>query len=64
MSDQLTSTKIQCPYCWEMIEVIIDDCGEDQQYVEDCQVCCQPIQISYNSANGELLEISIEQGNA
>ncbi|HED35940.1 MAG TPA: CPXCG motif-containing cysteine-rich protein [Gammaproteobacteria bacterium] len=35
--------EIQCPYCWEMIDVIIDDCGEDQQYIEDCQVCCRPI---------------------
>jgi len=37
------SKEIQCPYCWEMIDVIIDDCGEDQQYIEDCQVCCRPI---------------------
>jgi hypothetical protein len=22
---------------------MIDDCGESQQYIEDCQVCCRPI---------------------
>lgn len=43
MSNQIQSSEIQCPYCWEVIEVMIDDCGEDQQYVEDCQVCCRPI---------------------
>ena len=39
----LYNTSIQCPYCWETIDITIDDCGEPQQYIEDCQVCCQPI---------------------
>lgn len=34
---------VQCPYCGEYIEVAIDDSIDQQQYVEDCQVCCRPI---------------------
>lgn len=34
---------IQCPYCGESIDVLIDCSVEDQQYIEDCKVCCQPI---------------------
>ena len=34
---------IHCPYCGETIEILIDDSVEGQSYVEDCQVCCQPI---------------------
>jgi len=36
---------IQCPYCGEVLEIGIDPSAEDQEYVEDCQVCCQPMVI-------------------
>lgn len=40
----LTETlSVQCPYCWESIEVLIDCSVEEQRYVEDCFVCCRPI---------------------
>jgi len=40
---ELSAQKVQCPYCGESIEVLID-CSESQQdYIEDCQVCCCPI---------------------
>ena len=32
-----------CPYCGEQITVLIDCSVAEQSYVEDCQVCCQPI---------------------
>ena len=34
---------IGCPYCGETISVLIDSADTDQQYIEDCQVCCKPI---------------------
>lgn len=34
---------IHCPYCGESISVMIDDSVTDQQYTEDCQVCCRPM---------------------
>ncbi|WP_211216985.1 CPXCG motif-containing cysteine-rich protein [Simiduia agarivorans] len=34
-----------CPYCGEPITLIIDSSGGDQDYIEDCSVCCQPIQV-------------------
>lgn len=34
---------VQCPYCWETLELSVDPSVADQEYVEDCQVCCQPI---------------------
>lgn len=44
MNDAL-SRSIQCPSCWEWIEVIIDPSIEEQVYTEDCSVCCRPIVI-------------------
>jgi len=41
--DQITETRISCPYCGESISVLVDDSVPEQSYVEDCQVCCRPI---------------------
>jgi hypothetical protein len=36
-----------CPYCGEEISMVLDVSVPAQTYVEDCEVCCRPIQISY-----------------
>ncbi|HWV15663.1 MAG TPA: CPXCG motif-containing cysteine-rich protein [Cellvibrio sp.] len=41
--NQLESCAIECPYCGEVIEVLIDCSVPEQNYIEDCQVCCRPI---------------------
>lgn len=38
-------TASYCPYCGESIELLIDCSIPEQEYIEDCQVCCRPIQI-------------------
>lgn len=42
----LPARDIACPYCGETITVFVDASAGDQQYVEDCQVCCRPIQVA------------------
>ena len=44
----------QCPYCWEQISMVLDLSVQRQTMVEDCEVCCQPIQVIYAVADGEL----------
>lgn len=39
----LTQVLIHCPYCGEPVDIFVDSSVEDQQYIEDCQVCCRPI---------------------
>ena len=41
----LPTRVVQCPYCGESVELIIDDSVEQQSYVEDCRVCCRPINV-------------------
>jgi hypothetical protein len=53
--NQLTKKSISCPYCGEAIRILIDSADLDQQYIEDCQVCCRPITFLVSeSLNGEL----------
>jgi len=47
----------QCPYCWEEISMLLEPSISEQQYIEDCEVCCRPIQIEFNF-NKELQSFS------
>jgi hypothetical protein len=37
---------VECPYCGEGFETQLDTSSGSTRYVEDCQVCCQPIEFS------------------
>ena len=45
MGDLQHFLDVQCPYCGEWIGIVIDASVDAQSYVEDCQVCCRPIQL-------------------
>ena len=36
-----------CPYCWQYISMVLDPYDEQCEYIEDCEVCCRPIEIRY-----------------
>ncbi len=41
---------ITCPYCGKHITILVDGSVEEQQYIEDCQVCCRPMDIRVSVA--------------
>lgn len=43
-----------CPYCWQQISMLIDNSVTGQNYIEDCETCCNPIQINYTTADNEI----------
>jgi transcription elongation factor Elf1 len=43
-----------CPYCGEEISMVLDLSVRQQTYVEDCEVCCNPIEITYSVEDGSL----------
>ncbi len=42
--NELQNYPVYCPYCGERLSVLIDCSIAEQQYIEDCQVCCRPIE--------------------
>lgn len=50
----------QCPYCWEEISMLLDSSVANQTYIEDCEVCCNPIEINIQFNNTELINIDIK----
>jgi len=49
-----------CPYCWQTVSMVLDLSVEEQSYVEDCEVCCNPIQISYTAEEFGLKDFSAD----
>ena len=55
---QATQTaSIQCPCCGEQIEIVVDCSVDNQEYVEDCSVCCRPMVITVVASDGELVAV-------
>ena len=61
--NELESKKIQCPYCGETIDIVIDCSVEQQSYIEDCQVCCRPINIDVSVDQSGQLSVLVTHEN-
>lgn len=56
----LTSAEsITCPSCGERIEIVVDLSAPEQQYVEDCFVCCRPMLIRCVSDGARIVELDV-----
>ncbi|GLQ52615.1 hypothetical protein GCM10010872_40640 [Dyella flava] len=59
MDPMLVTRHIQCPYCGERIDIVVDASAGDQRYIEDCQVCCRPISIEVWIDADEQVRVSV-----
>ena len=50
-----------CPYCWQEISFILDMFQRNQEYIEDCEVCCNPIKVNYTSEEGTITNFEAEK---
>ncbi|MDT0558277.1 CPXCG motif-containing cysteine-rich protein [Ichthyenterobacterium sp. W332] len=37
----------QCPHCWEQISILLEQSSGPQSYIEDCEVCCNPLLVDF-----------------
>ena len=51
-----------CPYCGELISLLVDSSISEQNYTEDCEVCCKPmvIRVSVSTEDDILLDVKSE----
>ena len=53
---------VECPYCGESIDPVVDMSAGSFRYIEDCQVCCQPIDLAGEvDHDGVLLGLTAER---
>ena len=55
----LQETSIYCPYCGESIGVLLNPEDVGAEYIEDCQVCCRPIEVFLREDAGGWLEVEV-----
>ena len=61
-ADPTAFVSILCPYCWDRYETRVDLTGGSFTYVEDCQVCCQPIELTCEvGPDGALIAVKPER---
>ena len=57
--DLIAETEITCPHCGEIFPIQIDTSQPEQTLIEDCSVCCRPINLVVRSRPGEIVDVSI-----
>ena len=48
-----------CPHCWETQLKMIDPSVDEQNFVEDCEVCCNPLEFNLSVMNNNLESFSV-----
>ncbi len=49
-----------CPHCWENQLKMIDPSIEKQNFIEDCEVCCNPLEFDLSIENNSLKLFSVD----
>jgi hypothetical protein len=55
----LDAVTVDCPYCGEPIELLIEPAEASVRYVEDCHVCCRPITVSVEMGEDGMASVSV-----
>ena len=53
--------EISCPWCGEAQTVFVDPSVTRQTYIEDCQICCQPMQLTAIKDDDRLARCLVER---
>ena len=61
--NELETVQQLCPYCGEPIALTIDCSVPEQEYIEDCQVCCRPMMVTVTIDNEGDLAVSLRSEN-
>ncbi|MET4000562.1 CPXCG motif-containing cysteine-rich protein [Marinobacterium sp. MBR-109] len=57
----LENVDLLCPWCSEPISLMIEVTEPEQEYTEDCPVCCSPILVQVSIGNQERPEVRVER---
>lgn len=58
----MDETEVMCPYCGETVTIQLDPAGgSTQEYVQDCEVCCQPWRVLARYSGAEAPLVLVER---
>ena len=53
------SEQIQCPFCGQSFELLIDTSVAQQRFTTDCEICCRPFEVVAECEPGEILSLDV-----
>jgi len=59
----LTPVDVHCPCCGEPLELLVDASEDGQRYIEDCQVCCRPINVTVTVEGDGSIGVDVRSEN-
>ena len=60
---QQSEQRFACPYCGERISVLVDHSAMEQEYIEDCEVCCRPIVLAVRIDEDDAVRVLARRGD-
>ena len=52
----------KCPFCFEKVSILIDTSTDaEHSYIEDCEVCCNPILFKFTTNDGKIKNFTNEK---
>jgi transcription elongation factor Elf1 len=60
---QQSEQHFRCPYCGERISVLVDHSELQQDYIEDCEVCCRPIVLNVQISEHDHVRLVARRGD-
>jgi transcription elongation factor Elf1 len=60
---QQSEQRFRCPYCGERISILIDHSATEQDYIEDCEVCCRPIALAVHIDVDDVVRVVARRGD-
>jgi hypothetical protein len=54
---------LECPHCWEQVELVVDCLVAEQEFVEDCSVCCSPMVVMVSVGDDDELHAETRMEN-
>jgi len=60
--DVTEDIEIECPHCGEVFAITVETGFASCDMVEDCAVCCRPIQVSIRCRSGEVISVDAGPG--
>ena len=52
--------EVQCPYCGQGMELLIDTTIAQQRFTTDCEVCCRPFEVFAECEPGEIISLEVQ----
>jgi hypothetical protein len=56
------SENIQCPFCGQRFEIMVDTSMGTNRFTTDCEICCRPMEVVAECEPGEILSLDVQAG--